>query len=167
MGMLPNGAKVYMDYPHTADGLKNSIITFKKYQESTGSNGRVIILFGAGGDRDPLKRPIMGKLATDYADLAIVTEDSPRTENHAKIREEIMAGCDKSKAVNIGNDKPGETIEGRIRAVEYAMSILQENDILITNKGHERIIEANGIYHHYDEEQLLKSIIIEMGGKVF
>ena len=165
MGALPNGAKIYMDYPTTEDALKNSIVTFKEYQKAVGG-GRVIILFGAGGDKDPTKRPKMGKVATDYADLAIVTEDSPRTENPAKIRDDIMAGCDKDKAVNIGNDKEGETIEGRTRAVEYAMSILEDNDILITNKGHERFIEVNGKDEPYDEEGLLKNWIKKKGGVV-
>jgi len=166
MGILPNDARVYMDYPTTADALKNSIITFKDYQKAI-NGGRVIILYGAGGDRDPLKRPKMGKVSTDYADLAIITEDSPRTENPAKIREDIMAGCDKSKAVNIGNEKQGETIEGRTRAVKYAIDILEKNDILITNKGHERHITIGSEDVHYDEEKLLKNLIKKKGGKVF
>jgi UDP-N-acetylmuramoyl-L-alanyl-D-glutamate--2,6-diaminopimelate ligase len=165
MGTLPNGAKIYMDYPSTEDALKNTIVAFKKFQKTV-SGGRVIILFGAGGDRDPAKRSKMGKVATDFADLVIVTEDSPRSENPAKIRADIMAGCDKSKAVNIGNEKEGETVEGRIRAVEYAMSVLEKNDILITNKGHERHILINNIDAHYDEEKLLKDLIRKMGGVV-
>jgi UDP-N-acetylmuramyl-tripeptide synthetase len=165
MGVLPNGAKVYMDYPTTEDALRNCIATFKDYQKAI-KGGRVIILFGAGGDRDMIKRPKMGKVATDLADLAIITEDSPRTENPAKIREDIMAGCDKSKAVNIGNNKEGETIEGRTRAVKYAMSILEKNDILVTNKGHERHITIGYEDIHYDEEKLLKKLILEQGGKI-
>ncbi|HSQ97950.1 MAG TPA: UDP-N-acetylmuramoyl-L-alanyl-D-glutamate--2,6-diaminopimelate ligase [Rickettsiales bacterium] len=158
---LKNGAKIFLDYPTTEDALRSTIITFKEYQSGRGSKGRVIILFGAGGDRDPLKRPRMGKIATDLADLAIITEDSPRTENPAKIRKDIMEGCDKSKAINIGNDKVGETIEGRARALKYAISILEEDDILITNKGHETYIEINGKEEDYPEREFIKKFVEE------
>lgn len=158
---LKNGAKIFMDYPTTEDALKNTITTFRDYQNDRGSKGRVIILFGAGGDRDPLKRPRMGKIATDLADLAIITEDSPRTESPAKVREDIISGCNKSKAINIGNDKPNETIEGRTRALKYAISILEKDDILITNKGHETYIEINGKDEHYPERELIKEFAEE------
>lgn len=156
---LKNGAKVFMDYPTTEDALRSTLNTFKEYQKDRGSNGRVIILFGAGGDKDPKKRPSMGRIATDLADLAIVTEDSPRTENPSKIREDIMKGCDKSKAINIGNTKPEETIEGRTRALKYGISILEKDDILITNKGHETYIEINGVNEHYPERELIKQFV--------
>jgi len=165
MGKLPNGAKVYMDYPTTANALQNIIETFKKYQKAV-NGGRVIILFGAGGDRDPAKRPEMGKVATDFADLAIITEDSPRTENPSNIRSDIIKGCNPNKVVNIGNEKDYETVEGRTRAVEYAISILQENDILVTNKGHEKHILINGVDAHYDEEELLKKLILRNKGEI-
>lgn len=158
---LKNGAKVFMDYPTTEDALRSTLNTFKEYQKDRGSNGRVIMLFGAGGDRDPKKRPGMGKIATDLADLAIITDDSPRTENPSKIREDIMKGCDASKAVNIGNTKPEETIEGRTRALKYAISILEKDDILVTNKGHETYIEINGVDEHYPERELIGQFVEE------
>ncbi|MDD2840776.1 MAG: UDP-N-acetylmuramyl-tripeptide synthetase, partial [Rickettsiales bacterium] len=158
---LKNGAKIFMDYPTTEDALRNTIKTFRDYQNDRGGKGRVIILFGAGGDKDPFKRPGMGKIATDLADLAIVTDDSPRTENSAKIRDDIMKGCDKSKAINIGNDKPNETIEGRTKALKYAISILVKDDILITNKGHETYIEINEKEEHYPERELIEKFTKE------
>lgn len=158
---LKNGAKIFIDYPTTEDALKNTIDTFREYQNDRGSDGRVIILFGAGGDRDPNKRPKMGKIATDLADLAIVTEDSPRTEAPSQIRNDIMKGCDPKKAISIGNDAPKETVEGRIRALRYAISILEKDDILITNKGHETYIEINGINESYPEKELIQKFVIE------
>ena len=150
VGELPNSAKVYMDYPTTPDALKRTIQSFKNYQNQV-KGGRVIILFGAGGDKDPVKRPLMGKVATELADFAIVSDDSPRTEDPHKIIREVIAGCEnKSKVIAIQN---------RAEAVKYGISILQKGDILITNKGHEKFIEVNGKDVPYDEEKLIKGIL--------
>ena len=121
-GKLANGAAVYVDYAHTPDALENVLKTARAH-----TRGKLWVVFGCGGDRDKLKRPIMGKIAADLADEVIVTDDNPRTENPDVIRSEILVAC--QKAHNIGD---------RISAIKTAISGLQAGDVLIlAGKGHE------------------------------
>lgn len=139
-----NGAAVYIDYAHTPDALENAIRALRPH-----ASGRLLVLFGCGGDRDAGKRPIMGKLADELADIVYVTDDNPRTENAAKIREQIMAAC--PHGINIGD---------RAAAIKTAMENLQPGDILIlAGKGHETGQYINGqIYHFSDHEEVLKNL---------
>lgn len=147
-GKLKNGAAVYVDYAHTPDALENVLKTARAH-----TLGKLWIVFGCGGDRDKLKRPIMGKIAAELADKVIVTDDNPRTENPEVIRSEILDACPKAR--NIGD---------RILAIKTAISGLQAGDVLIlAGKGHEsgqkigdRIIPMNDI----DEA---KKAIAELG----
>ena len=118
-----NKSLVIIDYAHTPDALKSAL---KSIQQIT-NRGRIITLFGCGGDRDKHKRQIMGELADKYSDLVIVTDDNPRNEAPSNIRKEILYGC------------PGATeIPNRNKAIEYAISKLKKNDLLlIAGKGHE------------------------------
>ena len=118
-----NNALVIIDYAHSPDAL---ISALKSIQEIT-NRGRIITLFGCGGDRDKDKRQIMGKLAYKYSDIVIVTDDNPRNETPSIIRKEILIGC------------PNATeIPNRDKAIKYAISNLQKNDLLlIAGKGHE------------------------------
>ncbi len=117
-----NGAGVYVDYAHTPDAIASALTAIRPH-----AKGRVIAIIGAGGDRDRAKRPIMGKAASDCADVVIVTDDNPRSENPASIRAAVLSGC--NGAVEIGD---------RARAIEHGIAILQENDVLlILGKGHE------------------------------
>lgn len=125
----PNGAAVYIDYAHTPDALENVIRALRPH-----TAGKLHVLFGCGGDRDAGKRPIMGKIANDLADVVYVTDDNPRTEDAAKIRDQIMAACPK-----------GQNIPDRSTAIKTAIANLQAGDILIlAGKGHETGQYING-----------------------
>jgi UDP-N-acetylmuramoyl-L-alanyl-D-glutamate--2,6-diaminopimelate ligase len=117
------GAPVYVDYAHTPDGLRAAIEALRPH-----TRGRLIALFGAGGDRDAGKRPQMGKVAADMADHVIVTDDNPRSEDPSAIRAAIMAGA------------PGaEEIGGRRAAITAAIAQAGADDIvLLAGKGHEQ-----------------------------
>jgi UDP-N-acetylmuramoyl-L-alanyl-D-glutamate--2,6-diaminopimelate ligase len=116
------GAPVYIDYAHTPDALEAAIAALRPHVE-----GRLITVFGAGGDRDQGKRPEMGAVATRLSDVVIVTDDNPRSEDPAKIRSAIMAAA------------PGATeISGRREAIAEAIRIARAGDIvLVAGKGHE------------------------------
>ena len=116
------GAPVYVDYAHTPDALEAAIMALKPHVE-----GKLIIVFGAGGDRDQGKRAPMGEVATRLADVAIVTDDNPRSEDPAKIRADIMAGA------------PGAIeVAGRKDAIARALEMAASGDIvLLAGKGHE------------------------------
>jgi UDP-N-acetylmuramoyl-L-alanyl-D-glutamate--2,6-diaminopimelate ligase len=123
----PNDFSVLIDYAHTDDALKNVLSTLKPL-----CKGRLIALFGCGGDRDKTKRPRMAKVTEQMADLIIVTSDNPRTENPDEIIKDIIAGFEipDSQTITVEPD--------RRKAIEYAIKIADKNDIvLIAGKGHE------------------------------
>ncbi len=116
-------AAVYVDYAHTPDALLHVLQALRPH-----TNGRLVTIIGCGGDRDNKKRSVMGEVAEKHADLVIVTDDNPRSEDASVIREQVMKGC--PKAENIGDRK---------QAIEHAINILENGDILvITGKGHEQ-----------------------------
>jgi UDP-N-acetylmuramoyl-L-alanyl-D-glutamate--2,6-diaminopimelate ligase len=117
-----SGAPVYIDYAHTPDALEAAIAALRPHVE-----GRLITVFGAGGDRDQGKRPQMGEVAARLSDLVIVTDDNPRSEEPARIRADVLAGA------------PGATeVPGRREAIAEAISVAREGDIvLVAGKGHE------------------------------
>ena len=114
-GRLANGAAVYVDYAHTPDALENVLKTMRHH-----TAGKLWVVFGCGGDRDKLKRPIMGRIARELADRAVVTDDNPRTEDAAEIRRQILCEC--PDAAEIGD---------RVEAINYAVSHLGEGDMLV------------------------------------
>ena len=117
-----SGVPVYVDYAHTPDALEAAIAALRPHIE-----GRLITLFGAGGDRDQGKRPQMGAVATRLSDVVIVTDDNPRSEDPARIRAEVMAGA--AGAIEVA---------GRREAIAEAIRIAREGDIvLVAGKGHE------------------------------
>ncbi|CAN0543359.1 unnamed protein product, partial [Laminaria digitata] len=117
-----NGGSVYIDYAHTPDALENVLKAMRPH-----TTGRLIAVMGCGGDRDRGKRPMMGRIATDLADIAIVTDDNPRSEEPLAIRREILAAA------------PGaRDIGDRETAIREAVSMLSAGDVLvIAGKGHE------------------------------
>ncbi|TCM18070.1 UDP-N-acetylmuramoylalanyl-D-glutamate--2,6-diaminopimelate ligase [Novosphingobium sp. PhB165] len=118
------GAPVYVDYAHTPDALEAAIAALRPHV-----NGRLIVVFGAGGDRDQGKRPEMGKVAAEGADLAIVTDDNPRGEDPAAIRAMVLAGM----------DGKGREIGDRREAIRAAVAEARQGDIvLVAGKGHEQ-----------------------------
>jgi UDP-N-acetylmuramoyl-L-alanyl-D-glutamate--2,6-diaminopimelate ligase len=117
-----NGAPIFIDYAHKPDALKKTLESLRPY-----ARGKLVVVFGAGGDRDKGKRPIMGRIAAENADLVIVTDDNPRTENPGAIRAAILAGA--KGATEIGD---------RAEAIRTAVAGLTTGDVLlIAGKGHE------------------------------
>jgi UDP-N-acetylmuramoyl-L-alanyl-D-glutamate--2,6-diaminopimelate ligase len=120
---LPNGAAVYVDYAHTPDALIRLLAALRPH-----TKGRLHLVFGAGGDRDPGKRPLMGAAAAAGADRIIVTDDNPRSEHPASIRAEILAACPDAR-------EQGD----RALAIKEAMNALAPGDVLVVaGKGHEQ-----------------------------
>jgi UDP-N-acetylmuramoyl-L-alanyl-D-glutamate--2,6-diaminopimelate ligase len=119
----PNGAPVIVDYAHTPDALENALAALRPH-----ASGRLVVVFGCGGDRDAGKRPLMGAIAARLADIIIVTDDNPRSEDAALIRRAILAEC------------PGaEEIGDRAAAIRRGLALLAPGDmLLIAGKGHER-----------------------------
>lgn len=118
------GSQIFVDYAHTPTALANVLETLRPY-----THGRLMVVFGCGGDRDRGKRPEMGQIACSLADIAIVTDDNPRTEDPASIRREIMSTC-----------KGGIEIADRRKAIQEAVKRLQPGDVLlVAGKGHEAV----------------------------
>ncbi|MDD4076210.1 MAG: cyanophycin synthetase, partial [Eubacteriales bacterium] len=148
---LPTGDKgfsVLLDYAHTPDALENVLKTVRGF-----CKGRLITLFGCGGDRDHAKRPIMGEIAGRFADFLVVTSDNPRTENPMDIINAIMEGVAKSGCEHV-------VIENRREAIEYALHIAEPDDIiLLAGKGHETYQDINGGKFHFDEKEIVAEIL--------
>lgn len=144
VGQTAKGAAIYIDYAHTPDALENVIKALRPHCEK-----RLCVLFGCGGDRDKGKRPQMGKIANDLADVIYVTDDNPRSEEPDSIRSEIMAAC--PRGLNIGN---------RAEAIKTAIQNLEAGDLLIiAGKGHETGQIIKGVTHPFsDHEEVLKNI---------
>ena len=120
-----NGATVFVDYAHTPDAIETAICAFRPHVM-----GRLIAIIGAGGDRDPMKRPLMGAAAAEYADYVIVTDDNPRSENAKEIREMVLEGIESTENIAEFGD--------RAEAILCAVDMLEPGDgLLITGKGHE------------------------------
>lgn len=136
---------VLIDYAHTPDGIENILKTVKDF-----AKGRVVIVFGCGGDRDNKKRPLMGNVASSLADYCIVTSDNPRTENPAEIINQILRGIN-------GNNYT--VIENRREAIEYAVKTAQKDDVIVlAGKGHETYQTIGKENFHFDEEEILYEI---------
>jgi UDP-N-acetylmuramoyl-L-alanyl-D-glutamate--2,6-diaminopimelate ligase len=117
-----NGAPIFVDYAHKPDALEKALQALRPYAKR-----RLVVVFGAGGDRDAGKRPLMGAIATENADKVIVTDDNPRSENPATIRAAILAAA--QGAAEIGD---------RAKAIANAIAGLAKGDVLlIAGKGHE------------------------------
>lgn len=136
VGSKASGGEVYVDYAHTPDGLQTVLEALRPH-----TVGRLIVVFGAGGDRDRTKRPLMGEIAARLADVAIVTDDNPRSEEPASIRAAILAAA--SGAMEVGD---------RHLAIQQAVGLLGEGDVLvIAGKGHEQGQTIAGVVHPFDD----------------
>jgi UDP-N-acetylmuramoyl-L-alanyl-D-glutamate--2,6-diaminopimelate ligase len=136
VGTGPSGAEAYVDYAHTPDGLQTVLAALRPHTQ-----GRLVVVFGAGGDRDRGKRPQMGEIAARLADLAIVTDDNPRSEDPAAIRAAIVAAA--PGALDIGD---------RRAAIVHAASLLRQGDMLVVaGKGHEQGQTVAGVVHPFDD----------------
>ena len=152
--VVPTPGKPYtilIDYAHTPDGLENVLSSVKDF-----CKGRLIAVFGCGGDRDPIKRPIMGKIGTNLADFSVITSDNPRTEDPMAIITDILKGVD-------APEEKYKVIENRRKAIRYAMDKAEKNDIIIlAGKGHETYQEICGVKHHLDEREEVAAYLEEM-----
>ena len=151
--VVPTPGKPYtvlLDYAHTPDGLENVLTSVRDF-----CKGRLIAVFGCGGDRDPIKRPIMGRIGVQIADLAVITSDNPRTEAPMDIIADILQGISKDQQNYI-------VIEDRRKAIQYAMDIAQKDDmIVLAGKGHETYQEINGVKYHLDEREEVAAHLME------
>ena len=139
-----NDKKIYVDFAHTPDALKNVLSSIRPYVLK-----KLYLILGCGGDRDKGKRALMGKIANNYADEIIITDDNPRYENPAAIRKQIVDFCPNSKE-----------IEGRGDAIKYAINNLQKGDVLlIVGKGHENYHEINGKFLKFSDKKIIKEVI--------
>ena len=142
---------VLIDYAHTPDGLENVLSSVRGF-----CRGRLIAVFGCGGDRDPMKRPIMGKIGVKLSDFAVITSDNPRSEAPMAIIHDILKGINVPQEEYI-------VIEDRKKAVAYAMDIAKKNDIIVlAGKGHETYQEICGVKHHLDEREVVAAHLAEM-----
>ena len=135
---------VLIDYAHSPDGVENVLRAVRGF-----AKGRVVALFGCGGDRDRTKRPKMGKIAADLADFCIVTSDNPRTEDPQAIIDDILEGMKDSKT-------PMQVIVDRPEAIHWALAHAKKDDIIVLmGKGHETYQEVNHVKHHMDEREIV------------
>jgi UDP-N-acetylmuramoyl-L-alanyl-D-glutamate--2,6-diaminopimelate ligase len=136
VGASPRGGEAYVDYAHTPDGLETVLKSLRPH-----ARGRLIVVFGAGGDRDRTKRPLMGKAAAILADVAIVTDDNPRTEDPAAIRAAILAAAPGAKE-----------LADRREAIATGVGMLGPGDVLVVaGKGHERGQIIGDVVHPFDD----------------
>ena len=144
--IVPTGRdfSVVIDYSHKPDALEKVLKTLKPV-----TRGRLIALFGCGGDRDKLKRPIMGRIAADNADLVVVTSDNPRTEDPDEIIREIVAGMKDKRT-------PSKVICDRREAIAWAIDNAAPGDVLLlAGKGHEDYQVVGHEKHHMDEREIV------------
>ncbi len=146
--------KVILDYSHSPDALENILTTVREF-----CRGRVICVFGCGGDRDRLKRPLMGEISGKLADLSILTSDNPRTEDPFEILAAIEEGIRKTN---------GEyrVIENRREAIRYALENAGEGDLIIlAGKGHETYQEIMGVKRPFNEKTVVQQLLSQMQNK--
>ena len=142
---LNNNSNIIVDFAHTPEALKQSLITLKKQFKK-----EILIVFGCGGERDKKKRLTMGKIANKYCRKVFVTDDNPRNENPQKIRNTIIRGC-KNIAVDIGNRK---------KAIITAISELRPNEVLlVAGKGHEQTQDYGKRIKNFSDKKIIKKII--------
>lgn len=141
----PTDYTVLIDYAHTPDALENILTTVRDF-----TKGRVLCLFGCGGDRDRSKRAIMGGIASDLADYTVVTSDNPRTENPETIIADIMQG--------FRDSAPHAVVSDRREAIRFILSEAKPDDtVVLAGKGHETYQEIDGVQYHLDEREEIKS----------
>jgi UDP-N-acetylmuramoyl-L-alanyl-D-glutamate--2,6-diaminopimelate ligase len=148
VGRHPSGAPVYVDYAHTPDALMTVLKALRPH-----ASRKLHVVFGCGGDRDPGKRPEMGRIADEFADAVIVTDDNPRSEDPSAIRREILAGCPAAREIG-----------DRAEAIRVALDALQSGDVLVVaGKGHERGQIVGTEVRPFDDVEEVLSALREIG----
>ena len=138
------GVLAIIDYAHAPEALKNALMTVREITEK-----RLIVVFGAGGDRDRGKRPLMGQIAEELADVVIVTSDNPRTEDPQAIINDVLSGMKLPEKRKVMAD--------RRQAIAEAVKMAQQGDVvLVAGKGHESYQEINGVRRDFNEEKIIR-----------
>ena len=144
-----SGAKIYIDYAHTPDGLKRTLLSFRKI-----CDGKLYCLFGCGGNRDREKRPIMGAISASISDFTVITTDNPRFEDPCAIISEIENGVRKVSKDYI-------TAEDRKEAIKYALTKLRSGDVLVVaGKGAEEYQEVLGVKRKFSDAEVIKEYVL-------
>jgi UDP-N-acetylmuramoyl-L-alanyl-D-glutamate--2,6-diaminopimelate ligase len=139
---------IIIDFAHTDEGLQNAISAIREF-----AKGKIITVFGCGGDRDKTKRSLMGRVATTLSDFCVITSDNPRSEEPLDIIRDIKSGIESENYT---------VVPKRKEAILYALSIAKKNDIIfIAGKGAEQYQEINGIKHAYNDEKYVMELIAE------
>ena len=156
MERFKGAGEIFVDYAHAPQAVEATLKALRARLQAL-SGGRLLVVLGAGGDRDAGKRPAMGKAAADYADAIFVTDDNPRSEDANAIRESVLAGASGREVFNIQ--------EGRRAAIERAVAKLKAGDILaILGKGHEATQEINGQFFALDDRAVVRELL-QVAGK--
>lgn len=143
-----NGGQIFVDFAHTPDGLSKSLTALKKL-----CKGKLYCVFGCGGNRDALKRPIMGEIAAKIADFVVLTSDNPRYEDAYTIISQIEVGVKRAGGKYVA-------VTDREIAIEYAINLLSDGDILlVAGKGGENYQDIMGIKHSYNDNRVIKKLI--------
>lgn len=146
---LRTGATAFIDYAHNPLSFEQVLSTMRPY------SNHMIVLFGAGGDRDATKRPVMGKIASTYADLVILTSDNPRSEDVITITDAIKGG------IETANSHKVHVMYDRAQAINYACSIATaDSTIMLLGKGPDEYQEVKGVKTHFSERELLQSYLM-------
>lgn len=142
---------VILDFAHTPDGLDNLLSSVREF-----AKGRIITVFGCGGDRDNSKRPIMGETAARLSDLCVVTSDNPRTEDPMRIISMVLEGVERTSCEHV-------VIENRREAIQYALGAAKKDDIIVlAGKGHEYYQDIKGVKYPFDEKLIVAELLEEM-----
>jgi UDP-N-acetylmuramoyl-L-alanyl-D-glutamate--2,6-diaminopimelate ligase len=145
----PDGAAVFVDYAHTPDALEQALLALRPH-----TRGRLVLVFGCGGDRDPGKRPIMGRIARTFADRVYVTDDNPRSEPPAAIRRAVLEEAPEAREVG-----------DRAQAIGLAMAELRPGDVLlVAGKGHETGQTVGGVTHPFDDAVVCRAAAAALAG---
>lgn len=146
---LANEAKVIIDYAHTPDALKQVLLALRDHRAG---KGRILCLFGCGGARDSGKRPLMGAVAEQLADVIVLTNDNPRSETPQAIIDDILSGISTHATVTVEPD--------RRRAIDAVLSMAQPDDwVLIAGKGHETTQDLAGVLHPFNDGETVRNWI--------
>jgi len=165
------GVTCLVDYAHTGDALENVLQTLTEI-----ASGRIITVFGCGGDRDSGKRPLMGRIAAQFSDLAIITSDNPRTENPQQILAQVKAGITGSElADRVREYQPAAltddfaakgftVLENRREAIRLAARLARAGDLLLlAGKGHEDYQIIGTTKHHFDDREEASRAFADLG----
>ena len=150
-GTRRNGASVFVDYAHTPDAVATALKALRPHVM-----GRIVIVFGAGGDRDRGKRPLMGRAAAEHADVLFVTDDNPRSEDAASIRASILAACPEANEV-------GDRAEAILRGVD---ALGPGDALLIAGKGHETGQTIAGHVYPFDDVEQASVAVAALDGRI-